>query len=227
MVGEVVSLANIFEIIGPTMVGPSSSHTAGAARLGKIARVILADIPAVAHIRLHGSFARTYRGHGTDKALIGGLLGYDSDDLRIRDSLRAAQDAGLEYHFEPTDLGDFHPNTALIELTGRGGKSVRVLGSSVGGGKVRILRVNDLDVDFTGEYTTLLVPHRDAPGVVAAVTSLLSQHRINIAQMKVYRAGRGKQAMIVLETDEGIDNTLQEQIDRLEHVTRSVVVNPV
>lgn len=218
---------NVFDIIGPVMIGPSSSHTAGAARLGRITRMLLGEEPKRAHIYLHGSFARTYRGHGTDRALIGGLLGFDSDDIRIRNSLELAKKAGLVYEFEPTDLGDVHPNTALLEVTSTSGKHVSVLGSSTGGGNVVIQRIQDMNVEFTGTYYTLIVPHQDAPGVVANVTSLLSKNQINIAQMKVYRARRGGPAMLIIETDECIEPSLIPHLEKLPHVTNVAIVEPL
>lgn len=217
---------NVFDIIGPVMIGPSSSHTAGAARLGRITRMLLGEEPKHAHIYLHGSFARTYRGHGTDRAIIGGLLGFGPDDIRIRDSLELAKQAGLSYIFEPTDLGEVHPNTALIEVTSISGKRFSLLGSSVGGGNVVIHRIQNMEVEFTGNYYTLIIPHQDAPGVVANVTSLLSKKQINIAQMKVYRMRRGGEAMLIIETDEHIDNELVPQLEKLPHVTSVAIVEP-
>lgn len=217
---------NVFDIIGPVMIGPSSSHTAGAARLGRITRMLLGEQPKHAHIYLHGSFARTYRGHGTDRALIGGLLGFSPDDIRIRDSLELAKEAGLSYEFEPTDLGEVHPNTALLEVTGTSGKTLSLLGSSIGGGNVVIQRIQDMKVEFTGEYYTLLIPHQDAPGVVANVTSVLSTNRINIAQMKVYRTRRGGPAMLIIETDEHIESKLLPTLEKIPHVTSVAIVEP-
>jgi len=217
---------NVFDIIGPVMIGPSSSHTAGAARLGRITRMLLGEQPKHAHIYLHGSFARTYCGHGTDRALIGGLLGFSPDDIRIRDSLELAKEAGLSYEFEPTDLGEVHPNTALLEVTGTSGKTLSLLGSSIGGGNVVIQRIQDMKVEFTGEYYTLLIPHQDAPGVVANVTSVLSTNRINIAQMKVYRTRRGGPAMLIIETDEHIESKLLPTLEKIPHVTSVAIVEP-
>lgn len=214
-----MSLANVFDIIGPIMIGPSSSHTAGAVRLGMIARALLGESPSNAEIKLHGSFARTYKGHGTDKALIAGLLGFAPDDLRIRDSLQLAKEQGLSYTFEPVDLGDLHPNTALIDLESASGKTLSMLGSSVGGGKVRIHQVNGLPAEFTAQYDTLIVYHRDTPGVIAAVTNILATHHMNIGQMRVYRSHRGGRSVIVLETDEQVDENLCQQVRAVSNVT--------
>lgn len=218
---------NVFDIIGPVMVGPSSSHTAGAARLGKVARTLLGEPAASATIYLHGSFARTYRGHGTDRALIGGLLGFDPDDLRLRESLDIAHQVGLDYRFIPADLGEIHPNSALLDVCGVSNRRIRVLGSSIGGGKVLIRRVDDLDVEFTGEYYTLIIPHIDAPGVVATVTSVLASARINIAQMKVYRKERGGQALILIEVDQPVPAASRQQLERIAQIESVTVVEPI
>ncbi|NMB24254.1 MAG: L-serine ammonia-lyase, iron-sulfur-dependent, subunit beta [Firmicutes bacterium] len=217
-------MTSVFDIIGPIMIGPSSSHTAGAARLGMVARTLLQDKPVDTQIKLHGSFARTYKGHGTDKALIGGLLGFAPDDLRIRDSLQIAATQGLAFCFEPTDLGDVHPNTALINLQGQSGKSISLLGSSIGGGKVRIHEVNGLPAEFTAEYDTLIVYHKDTPGVISEVTSLLAMHSINIGQMKVFRSHRGGRSVIVLETDEPICGSLCQRIQAVPNVTGAMAL---
>ena len=209
------------------MIGPSSSHTAGAVRLGLIARALLGEKPVQGQIKLHGSFARTYKGHGTDKALIAGLLGLAPDDLGIRDSLRLAKEQGLTYSFEPVDLGDLHPNTALIDLRGTSGKTLSLLGSSVGGGRVQIHKINGLPAEFTAEYDTLIVYHKDTPGVIAAVTSLLASHSINIAQMKVYRSHRGGRSVIVLETDERIDEELCQQVKAVPNVTGAIFLHTI
>lgn len=209
------------------MIGPSSSHTAGAVRLGMITRALLGESPVRARIKLHGSFARTYKGHGTDKALIAGLLGFRPDDLRIRDSLQLAEEQGLAYSFEPVDLGDFHPNTALIDLEGISGNTLSLLGSSVGGGRVQIHQINGLPAEFTAEYDTLVVYHRDTPGVIATVTSLLASHSINIAQMKVYRSHRGGRSVIVLETDEQVDEKLCEQVKIVPNVTGVIFLHAI
>ena len=205
---------NVFDIIGPIMVGPSSSHTAGAVRIGRIARALLNEEPCKVQITFHGSFARTYKGHGTDKAILGGLLGMRPDDRRIKDSLELAKQMGMSYCFKTADLGDVHPNTVLISTMGSSREKLEVLGSSVGGGNVLIRRVNGLEVDFTGANNTLLVFHRDTPGAVAAVTQLLAREGINIAQMKVFRFYRGGNAVMVIETDQSVQYGLTEIFQR-------------
>lgn len=218
---------NVFDIIGPIMVGPSSSHTAGAVRIGRIARALLNEEPCKVQITFHGSFARTYKGHGTDKAILGGLLGMRPDDRRIRDSLELAKQMGMSYCFKTADLGDVHPNTVLISATGSSGEKLEVLGSSVGGGNVLIRRVNGLEVDFTGANNTLLVFHKDTPGAVAAVTQLLAREGINIAQMKVFRFYRGGNAVMVIETDQSVQYGLTESIKELSFVTLATIIPAV
>ena len=161
---------NVFDIIGPIMIGPSSSHTAGAVRLGRVAAALLGEAARTAQIELSGSFAETYRGHGTDKALVAGIMGMDSDDERIRRSLDIALEKGLEPVFTETEIPGAHPNTARITLTGGSGKRVVIEGASVGGGNILVTGVNGMAVSFTGQYNTVLVLHQDRPGAIAAVT---------------------------------------------------------
>lgn len=194
----------MFDIAGPIMVGPSSSHTAGAVRIGAMARIILGERPVAADIRLHGSFAQTYRGHGTDKALIGGLLGFAPDDERIKTALDLAAGFGLKYSFTTVDLPDVHPNTAVMVLTGASGQRRRVTGASVGGGNILITRIDEYPVRVTGQYHTLITIHDDKPGVIAVVTRELAQAGVNIAFMQVSRSERGAEALMVIEADEPI-----------------------
>jgi L-serine dehydratase len=197
-------MRGLFDIAGPIMVGPSSSHTAGAVRLGAMARIILGERPAEARIKLHGSFAQTYRGHGTDKALIGGLLGFAPDDERIKAALTLAAGHGLTYSFSTVDLPDVHPNTALLELTGVSGQTRQVTGASVGGGNILITRIDGYPVRVTGQYHTLITIHNDKPGVIATVTKKLADEGVNIAFMQVSRQERGEEALMVIEADEPI-----------------------
>ena len=192
---------NIFDIVGPIMVGPSSSHTAGAARIGYTVRVILGEPIKKAKIYFHGSFAETYKGHGSDKAVIGGLLGYMPDDSRIKNSMEDADALGIKYSFEKIDISEAHPNTILILATGQNGEQISLQGASVGGGNIIIQRFNDVVVDFAGNYDTLIIEQEDAPGAVAAVTNFIAAMKINIANMKVFRAGKGSGAIMVIETD--------------------------
>jgi len=218
---------NVFDIIGPVMVGPSSSHTAGAARIGKVVRILLGEEPVKANITFHGSFARTYRGHGTDRAVVGGLLGFETDDLRIRNSLRLAEAAGLEYTIQTGDLGEVHPNTVRIEAEGKSGKAIKVIASSIGGGSIVVKEIDGLQVDFTGESHTIVISHQDAPGAVASVSSLLAVYKINIGQMKVYRTRRGGDAIMVIETDQEPAGEVAEKLEKLDCVQKVTLLRPV
>lgn len=207
------------------MVGPSSSHTAGAARLGNIARRICGkDFTRVAFY-LHGSFASTYQGHGTDRALLGGILGLEPADERIRDSFTIARARGLEWEFIPADLGDVHPNTVRIEAWCQDGSLCTVQGASIGGGKVLITRINHLPVEFSCQYPTLITRHLDQPGVVARVTALLAQNDINIAFLKVFRESRGEEAAMIIETDQNITEAVLAGLRELPGIEETVFVN--
>ena len=216
---------DIFDIIGPVMIGPSSSHTAGAARIGRAARNLLDDTPSKAKITLSGSFLRTHQGHGTDKALIAGLLDMPVDDLRIRDSLRLAKEAGLDYEFILRDIPDAHPNTAVIELTGKNGASVSMRACSVGGGAIRVEQLNGLTVSFTGAMDTLVISHTDAPGVIANVSSLIAALSVNIATMQVFRRNAGGDAVMVIETDHAPDLESVRMIRRLRGIKTCNLLN--
>ncbi|MEG6584029.1 L-serine ammonia-lyase, iron-sulfur-dependent subunit beta [Dendrosporobacter sp. 1207_IL3150] len=210
---------NIYDIIGPIMVGPSSSHTAGAVRLGNLALAILGEPVKYAVIELHGSFAQTYRGHGTDLALVAGLLGWPPDDLRIPQSFEYAEKDGLEYSFVKVNLGDLaHPNTVRFKLKGKNGAESQITGSSVGGGSVLITDIDGFSLEFTGELTVLLTMHHDKPGVVALVTSILSNQGVNVAAMRLSRHNKGGLAVMVLETDQSISNELVGAIKALPQI---------
>lgn len=199
-----VSMINIFDMMGPVMVGPSSSHTAGAARIGNMGRTLLGEEVTRADIGLHGSFAETGFGHGTDRALLAGLLGMKPDDLRIPNAYEEANRAGMAYSFRTVELRDAHPNTALLELTGKSGKQLTLQASSIGGGAIVVNKIDGIDVNFTGDFNTLIVRNQDESGSVAAITSILSQVHINVANMSVNRHRRGGDALMVIETDQHI-----------------------
>lgn len=211
---------DLFDIIGPVMVGPSSSHTAGAVRMGLAVRRILGEEPVRADIVLYGSFAATGWGHGTDRALAAGLMGFQPDDERIRDSLVLAERQGLALSFSRQDLPRVHPNSSLLRVTGRGGAYVEALAASVGGGRIEIRRLDGMEVCFTCERPTLLVPHRDEPGCVAGVTRLLSEGGINIAGMSVHRSRRGGGAMMVIETDQQVPAPLLRALESRPGINR-------
>jgi len=218
---------DVFDIIGPVMIGPSSSHTAGAVRIGLIARELLGSQPCRAVISLSGSFARTYRGHGTDKAILAGLLGFQTDDERIRLSRQLAREAGMDYDFRIADLPGAHPNTAVLELWDAAGQMMTVRGASVGGGAILIESINGLAVFFSGEYNTLIVIHKDTPGVVAAVTNLLVGQQINIANMKVFRFTRGGESVMMIETDQVVSPELNNIIGGVAGVRSSSQIMPI
>ena len=199
-----VSMINIFDMMGPVMVGPSSSHTAGAARIGNMGRTLLGEEVARADIGLYGSFAETGFGHGTDRALLAGLLGMKPDDLRIPNAYEEANRAGMAYSFRTVELRDAHPNTALLELTGKSGKQLTLQASSIGGGAIVVNKIDGIDVNFTGDFNTLIVRNQDESGSVAAITSILSQVHITVANMSVNRHRRGGDALMVIETDQHI-----------------------
>ena len=197
-------MINIFDMMGPVMVGPSSSHTAGAARIGNMGRTLLGEEVARADIGLHGSFADTGFGHGTDRALLAGRLGMKPDDLRSPNAYEEANRAGMAYSFRTVELRDAHPNTALLELTGKSGKKLTLQASSIGGGAIVVNKIDGIDVNFTGDFNTLIVRNQDESGSVAAITSILSQVHINVANMSVNRHRRGGDALMVIETDQHI-----------------------
>lgn len=193
---------DLFDVIGPVMVGPSSSHTAGAIRLGLLARAAAGFSPVRATIELHGSFAETGRGHGTDRGLVVGLLGWPPDDPRLPEVARHAAAAGLQVEFRRADLGDVHPNTARIHLESADGQQAVIQGSSVGGGAVIVTELNGWPVELAGLYESLLIAHRDRPGVIAGLTGRLTTCGLNIATMRVARRARGGEAMTTVELDE-------------------------
>ena len=205
---------SLFEVIGPNMVGPSSSHTAGAASMALLARKLFPGTIRQVQFTLYGSFARTYRGHGTDRALLGGIMGFETDDLRIRDSLELAKKAGIAYSFSKAEEepDDIHANTADMDIQGTNGERLFVRGVSLGGGKVKIVKLNQIEVDFTGEYSTLIVSQTDKPGVVAHITKILSEEGVNIAFMRLFREEKGAAAFTIVESDEKIPKEVLEKI---------------
>lgn len=210
----------IFDIMGPVMIGPSSSHTAGAARLGRIARHLLGCTPARAELLLHGSFAATGSGHGTDKALAAGLLDMAPDDPRLPNSFALAREAGMELILGRANLQGAHPNTVLFRLTAPGGHRVEVRGASLGGGRVRVEAIDGLEAAFSGDLPTLIIRNEDKPGQVAEVAGVLSRQRVNIATMQLYRDMRGGLAVMVIESDQPIHAAAIEELRALEGIVR-------
>ena len=215
---------SVFEILGPIMVGPSSSHTAGACRIGLITAKLLGERPVKAEIILSGSFAATGKGHGTDKALVAGLLGFEPDDMRISDSFELAKEMGLDFEFKNNEIKDAHPNTALITVTGEKGRQVCVQAASIGGGRIKVNKIDGIDVNFSGVLPTLIVNNIDAPGHVAAVTGTLSRSGFNIANMQLYRNKRGGTAVMIVEMDQKMSPELIKEVENLKGVLRVTYV---
>lgn len=216
---------NLFDILGPIMVGPSSSHTAGAARIGFVGYRLLGETPVKAKIELHGSFASTGKGHGTDKALVAGLLGMRPDDIRIPRSFEIAQERGMAFEITSVYLKDVHPNSVRLTLTGRSGKTCTMIASSLGGGRIKVCNLEGIEVSFSGEYPTLIVNNEDKPGCVTRVTSLLSQRSINIATMQLYRDTRGGEAVMVIECDQGVPEQFLQELKSLDGIKKVTYLN--
>lgn len=209
---------NLIDIIGPVMIGPSSSHTAGAVRIGRMARTLLGGEPVKARIGLCGSFAETGQGHGTDRALVAGLLGMKPDDLDIPRSFEVAAERGLSFAFETVRLREAHPNTAVLTVEDARGKTLELQAASTGGGRIRVDRLNGVEVCFTGMFNTLIVRHQDIAGEVANVTRELADVKINIANMSLCRDRRGGDALMVIETDQRVPPVARVFISELRGV---------
>lgn len=218
---------NVFDIIGPVMIGPSSSHTAGAVRLGRVAWKILEEKAVRADIRLSGSFAQTYRGHGTDKALIAGIMGMHSDDERIRRSLALAEEEGLVYSFTAEDIRDAHPNTARIHLKGENGAECTIQGASIGGGNILITEIDGMEVSFTGQYNTLMVLHYDKPGTIAAVTNFMAYSGTNIGNFRLARKKKGGEAVMTIEVDGDVEESLIQSLRILPNVINVILIRAI
>lgn len=218
---------DLFDIIGPVMIGPSSSHTAGAARIGRVARHLLGETPVFAKIGLYGSFAKTWQGHGIDRAILGGLLDMGVDDERLRDSRELAAKAGLQYVFTSVNLKNAHPNTVVLELTGAQGGFVTVQAASVGGGNIRVQYLNGLEVGFSGACTTLIIQHHDTPGVIADVSRAVAAAGLNIATMRVFRSEAGGNAVMALELDETPEDATLAALRSLKQVRRVTLLNKI
>ncbi len=214
---------SVFEIIGPIMVGPSSSHTAGAVRIGNLARQILKQEPKQVEFRLMGSFAETYQGHGTDLALLAGLLGFATDDLNIPKANEKALEAGLEYSFKKTNIGFYHPNTVAIDLKGSE-RQVKMVASSLGGGKVEVQELDGLPTKFTGENPTLILYHDDVRGFLAKISRFLDDQGYNIGRLALERWRRGGPAVTICEVDTDIPSQLLEKLIQVIPQLRNVLV---
>ena len=213
----------LFDILGPITIGPSSSHTAGAVRIGLVCRMLLQDDVKHARITFYGSFADTYHGHGTDKAVVGGLLGFRTDNEKIRESLRLAEFRGLSFEIFTAEDPRLHPNTVVIEARSKD-KTVRVQGASVGGGAIRITEINGMAVQISFVEDTLILFHRDAPGVLASIAHILSSNGYNIGNLRLSRTRREGDVITVVETDVPVDDTTVSQLRSVESVSEAVVI---
>ena len=211
-------MVSLLDIIGPVMVGPSSSHTAGACRLGLLARCLVGGTPERGLIELHGSFARTGEGHGTDKAIVGGLMGFRPDDERLRTALEIAERDGLDYRFEKTTLDDdAHPNSVRMSLD-RGDRRAVMVGSSLGAGRVLVTEIDGYPVEVTGNYHTIVLVAGDVKGSVARIAGILADHELNIATLRLTRKSRGGDAFMVIEVDDVPGEDVRDTIRALPWV---------
>lgn len=217
---------SVFDIVGPNMIGPSSSHTAGAARLGKTASKIAGKPVKEVKFLLHGSFAETYKGHGTDKAIVGGILGFQPDDARIKDSFELAQQAGVKFEFIKTDLGDnVHPNTVKIEMVLEDGSKSTVMGASIGGGNIKLTEMDGLSIDFNGARSAVVIEIKDIPGAVSFVTGLLAHNNKDIATMSTNKPARSEYTFVTIETVDELEASLIDQLRKFEVIAKIVVLD--
>lgn len=220
-----MAFISVFEVIGPNMVGPSSSHTAGAASIARLAGKMLHQKIKSVKFTLYGSFAQTYQGHGTDRALLGGLMGFETDDIRIRDSFDIARNENIDFEFVTNTVEtDVHPNTVDMEIEDVSGKKLTVRGESLGGGKVKLTKINGVKVHFTGEYQALIVVHKDHPGVISKVTSVFGKQHANIAFLRVYRESKGGNAYMIIESDAEIVSEVVEEIEKNPFVRETMLI---
>lgn len=214
----IIKFKSVFDIIGPVMIGPSSSHTAGAARIGKATRDFLDGEPKWAKIHLYESFAKTYKGHGTDLALTGGLLGFNTDDSRIINAFELAEERGLKVQFIEDKAAVDHPNTVRLKV-GNDTEEMELVGISIGGGKVEITELNGFSLRLSGSHPAILVMHTDRFGAIASVAHILEKHKINIGHMEVNRKDVGKEALMVIETDQNVNEVVLKELSEAEHIT--------
>lgn len=217
----------LFDVVGPVMIGPSSSHTAGAARIGLMAREILKDEPRTVTITLYGSFAKTYKGHGTDKALVAGLLGFSADDVRLRTSFEIATQQGMDVTFHRSEAEVDHPNTARIAMKGKQGREMEIVGVSLGGGKIEIREINGASVSLSGEEHTLITVHRDKPGIIAQATTIMAIGHINVSNMRVFRSAKNATAVMIVCTDSPVPPEMVSMIKKISAIESIVTLLPL
>lgn len=218
---------SVFDIVGPVMIGPSSSHTAGAARLAKLAASIAGEKIKEVEFQLHGSFAKTYKGHGTDKALVAGILGMDPWDDRLKNSFEMAKEKGLKISFSEIELENVHPNTVKFLITKEDGSTSSVIGSSIGGGNIIIFDIDGQEVEFKGDYPTLMTRHKDTPGVISKISTIIYKDNLNIGTMKLYRNSKGSMATMALETDNIIPEATIKKLNELPEIHSIKIINPM
>lgn len=217
--------SSVFDIIGPIMIGPSSSHTAGAARIGRVARTIFNKKPDKAEITFYGSFAQTYKGHGTEVAIIGGIMDFDTYDTRIVDAIEIAKQENIEVQITiSNDLVD-HPNTARVRLIS-GDQKLEIVGISIGGGKIEIVEINGFGLNLSGQLPALLVLHEDRFGMIAGVANILSKFQINIGAMQVSRKSKGDEALMIIETDQSVSKEIADEIASIPYIINVAVIRP-
>ncbi len=218
---------NVLEMIGPVMIGPSSSHTAGAVQIGRVAAKILGEPPKMAELTLSGSFADTGMGHGTDKALVAGLLGLRMDDSRIPQSFSLARERGLKFHYEKKDIPQAHPNTVRIQLSTAAGKTAEITASSVGGGSIQVTELDGMPVSFNCELDTLVIIHQDFVGVISEITHVLASDGINIATIRCSRTGKGSRAVTTVEVDGKVTESCMDKLKGINHVFRCILIHKI
>ncbi len=220
-----MSFISVFDVLGPNMIGPSSSHTAGAAVIAYLAQKMINGRLVKVDFTLYGSFAKTYKGHGTDRALAGGIMGFHTEDVRIRDSFRIARERGIEIAFHPNEIEtDVHPNTVDVAMENDAGQKITIRGESLGGGKVRITRINEVEVDFSGELSAVIVVQRDVRGVVAHITKCLSECSVNIAFMRLFREKKGQTAFTIVEVDGVVPECAADMLRENENIHDVMIV---
>ena len=220
-----MSELSVFDIIGPIMIGPSSSHTAGALKIARVARMLAKGKITSVNFHLNGSFAQTYKGHGTDRALVGGILGFETDDYRIRDSFQLAADAGIEIYFLEMDTdADVHPNTVDIVITEEDGTSSSLRGASVGGGEIEITRINGCEIKYAGKNNAVIIRQYDRPGVIASIAKVFEVFAVNIANMNVFSKEKGGTAFSVLEIDGDLNDAAMEALLRQPNIVSATYI---
>jgi L-serine dehydratase len=220
----IMKYKSVFDIIGPIMIGPSSSHTAGAARIGRVARHLFGRKPEFAKISFYGSFAKTYKGHGTDVAIVGGILDYDTFDTRIVEALTIAKQEGIKVTMTEEDAVTDHPNTARV-IIGDSEGQIELVGISIGGGKIEITELNGFELRLSGNHPALLIVHNDKYGAIAGVANILAKHEINIGHMEVSRKEKGKEALMVIEIDQNVDDVITDELNTLPIVQKVVKIH--